>query len=342
MINAKTPHTPEEHNKIIYIPNNEMCPDCKNPNGEFIEDFASGDLICHNCGLVVGDRIVDVRSEWRNFADSTDDRSRASRIDEHSGLSTDISKPIGGPGGGNNLGQYHQRMQTDQSNQNLSAGFDKIGNIADVMHLTQKVKNKAKELYSEFESKRQKTMRCKRDSVVAAIIYMACKEGNVSRTFKEISRDTQIAEKEIRKYYRALGKTLGPRDGGGRTSPADLVVCVPPIIMGLGYHGCLMLRRDIQQNRYCSKLKLPQPIANLAIEIADKATPCLEGKSPASIAAAAILMATKLRPEGKRLEKDIAAAASISATTIRTAFKDMLPHQDIILPKGETPLTNSN
>jgi len=37
MINAKTPHTPEEHNKIIYIPNNEMCPDCKNPNGEFIE-----------------------------------------------------------------------------------------------------------------------------------------------------------------------------------------------------------------------------------------------------------------------------------------------------------------
>jgi len=318
MINAKTPHTPEEHNKIIYIPNNEMCPDCKNPNGEFIGDFASGDLICHNCGLVVGDRIVDVRSEWRNFADSTDDRSRASRIDEHSGLSTDISKPIGGPGGGNNLGQYHQRMQTDQSNQNLSAGFDKIGNIADVMHLTQKVKNKAKELYSEFESKRQKTMRCKRDSVVAAIIYMACKEGNVSRTFKEISRDTQIAEKEIRKYYRALGKTLGPRDGGGRTSPADLV------------------------NRYCSKLKLPQPIANLAIEIADKATPCLEGKSPASIAAAAILMATKLRPEGKRLEKDIAAAASISATTIRTAFKDMLPHQDIILPKGETPLTNSN
>lgn len=67
-------------------------------------------------------------------------------------------------------------------------------------------------------------MRFKKESIVAAIVYMACKEEHVPRTFKEISKETEIAEKEIRKYYRALNKIL-PK-GAGRTAAADLVV--PP------------------------------------------------------------------------------------------------------------------
>jgi len=51
---------------------------------------------------------------------------------------------------------------------------------------------------------------------------MACKEEGVPRTFKEISKETEISEKEIRKYYRALNKIL-PK-GTGRTSASDLVV----------------------------------------------------------------------------------------------------------------------
>jgi hypothetical protein len=69
-------------------------------------------------------------------------------------------------------------------------------------------------------------MRCKKDSIVAAIIYMACKEEGVPRTFKEISKETEISEKEIRKYYRALNKIL-PK-GTGRTSASDLVVPLHP------------------------------------------------------------------------------------------------------------------
>ena len=30
-----------------------------------VEEFGSGDLVCGRCGLVLGDRIVDTRSEWR-------------------------------------------------------------------------------------------------------------------------------------------------------------------------------------------------------------------------------------------------------------------------------------
>lgn len=42
-----------------------MCPDCKNPQPNLIEEYSSGDIVCGDCGLVLGDRVVDTRSEWR-------------------------------------------------------------------------------------------------------------------------------------------------------------------------------------------------------------------------------------------------------------------------------------
>src|SRR6266478_2570803 len=42
-----------------------ICLDCRDPNPTIIEEFGAGDLVCAGCGLVLGDRIVDTRSEWR-------------------------------------------------------------------------------------------------------------------------------------------------------------------------------------------------------------------------------------------------------------------------------------
>jgi hypothetical protein len=65
-------------------------------------------------------------------------------------------------------------------------------------------------------------MRYKTDAIVAAIIYMACKEEDYPRTFKELSRQTDIIEKEIRKFYRVVSKLLDRQEK--RTSPSELVV----------------------------------------------------------------------------------------------------------------------
>ena len=65
-------------------------------------------------------------------------------------------------------------------------------------------------------------MRYKTDAIIAAILYMACKEENYPRTFKELSKETDISEKEIRKYYRTVNKLLDRSDK--RTSASDLVV----------------------------------------------------------------------------------------------------------------------
>jgi len=42
---------------------------CKShPDAPLIEDYHAGDMICSLCGLVVGDRVIDVGSEWRTFS----------------------------------------------------------------------------------------------------------------------------------------------------------------------------------------------------------------------------------------------------------------------------------
>lgn len=42
-----------------------ICPDCKDSHPNIVEEYSSGDLVCGSCGLVLGDRIIDERSEWR-------------------------------------------------------------------------------------------------------------------------------------------------------------------------------------------------------------------------------------------------------------------------------------
>ena len=39
------------------------CPDCKNSQANYIEYFASGILVCNDCGCVIGNNTIDTCSE---------------------------------------------------------------------------------------------------------------------------------------------------------------------------------------------------------------------------------------------------------------------------------------
>lgn len=59
---------PQQAQKVSFGPDlavRLICPECRDPNPNIREEFGSGDLVCGNCGLVLGDRVVDTRSEWR-------------------------------------------------------------------------------------------------------------------------------------------------------------------------------------------------------------------------------------------------------------------------------------
>lgn len=112
-----------------------ICPECRDPNPNIVEEFGSGDLVCGNCGLVLGDRIVDTRSEWRTFAnDEGDDPSRVGAamdplLDGIEQLDTVISFRDGGSGIARELQRAASRSQSSRSERNLMQAFRDISAV---------------------------------------------------------------------------------------------------------------------------------------------------------------------------------------------------------------------
>ena len=76
-----------------------VCP--HHPDANLIEDYHAGDMICPECGLVVGDRVIDVGSEWRTFSnDNNGDQKDQCRVgaSEHWLLGSDLFTMIGPEG----------------------------------------------------------------------------------------------------------------------------------------------------------------------------------------------------------------------------------------------------
>jgi transcription initiation factor TFIIB len=91
--------------------------------------------------------------------------------------------------------------------------------------------------------------------------------------------------------------------------------------------------------RFCSHLDLEHSIRSKAIEVVQLATEkgILAGKSPLSIAAAAIYMICQLYNVDKS-ERDISPVAGVSEATIKNAYKDLWLQRFEVVPKTFTPV----
>jgi transcription initiation factor TFIIB len=104
------------------------------------EEFSSGDLVCADCGLVLGDRIVDTRSEWRTFAnDEGDDPSRvgsaANPLLNGPQLDTVISQRDGGSGAARDLNRTHGRVTAVKGERNLLQAYKDISAMSEAIGL---------------------------------------------------------------------------------------------------------------------------------------------------------------------------------------------------------------
>src|SRR3954469_9019569 len=189
-----------------------ICPDCKNPVPNIIEEFASGDLVCGDCGLVLGDRIIDTRSEWRTFAnDEGDDPSRvgqaANPLLEGSQLDTIIGRRDGGTGVAKDLNKVHGRATAIKGERNLVQAYKEISSMCEAISLSKLVSDTAKQLYKRVDD--EKLLRGKSsDAIIAACIFIACRQEKVGRTFREICSLTRVPKKEIGRCYKALQSKL--------------------------------------------------------------------------------------------------------------------------------------
>jgi len=278
----------------------------------YVDDHASGDLVCLDCGVVCAERQIDVRSEWRTFANETpaNDPSRVggptNHLLEDSGLSTVVSKGSASSTDAANLSKWQNRGSMDGSARNLWSAFREIERMADKMRLQRTIVEQAQEYYKKIEE--QKSLRGRgMEAVIAASLYIACRKEGVPRTLKEIEALTTNAnKKEIGRCFKYMLKKLDTSLGTITTK--DFMV------------------------RFTGNLKLPNDVCKAATAIAEKAqADYQQGKCPTSVVAAAIYMAASLSKH-KKTCKDVSEATGAAEVTIRNAYKELWGVRKLLIP----------
>lgn len=289
-----------------------ICPDCKNPVPNIVEEFSSGDLVCGDCGLILGDRIIDTRSEWRTFAnDEGDDPSRvgaaANPLLSGNQLDTIISYRDGNTGISRDLSKTQSKSAHVRGERNLLAAYKEIGAMCSAIHLPKTVTDVACQLFKRVDD--EKLLRGKsNDAVMAACIFIACRQDKVPRTFKEICALTKVSKKEIGRCFKALEKVFETDRDPTSTSAEKLMV------------------------RFCNHLGLGPNVQREAEDLARSAKKLgtLAGRSPISVAAACIYMISALFKTPKSA-KDIAIVAGVSDVTIRNAYKYLYAEREKLI-----------
>ncbi|KAI6146144.1 cyclin-like protein [Pisolithus tinctorius] len=289
-----------------------ICPDCRDPNPNIVEEYGSGDLVCGGCGLVLGDRIVDTRSEWRTFAnDEGDDPSRVGAASDPlmegmEQLDTVISFRDGGSGVARELQRAASRSQSSRSERNLLSAFRDIGSWCDQFSLPKTISDIAKQLYKRSDE--EKLLRGKPlEAVIAACIFIACRQAHVPRTFREICNLTHVSKKTLGQCYKALEQAFNLSPGATAqqhnassttTGPENLLV------------------------RYCNHLDLAPNVQSVCSDIivAAREHGIADGRSPVSIAGGAIYFTCLLLGIPKPI-REISAVAGVSEGTIKLVYR---------------------
>ena len=162
-------------------------------------------------GLILGNRIIDTRSEWRNFSSNDEGKQDASRVGavsdplmEGSSMleSTAISQMDGGSGRSRDLNRAHIKV-VGRTEKHLLTAFKQIQVMCEQIGLSKVVVDSAKQFFKKVED--EKLLRGKStECVIAACIYIACREHRVTRTFKEICSLTKVSKKDIGRCYKLL------------------------------------------------------------------------------------------------------------------------------------------
>jgi len=290
------------------------------PDAHLIEDYTAGDMICSQCGLVVGDRVIDVTSEWRTFSSGEQTGQDRCRVGGPENLllgSADLATLIGpstGPSSyfSNNEATFANQRTLNSSERALVTGFGTISSMCDRISIPEIIKQRAHELYQMVQVGKNLKGR-NQDAVASACLYIACRQEGVPRTFKEICAVSSVDKKEI-----------------GR--------CFKLIIQSHDTNVEIITTSDFM-SRFCTNLMLPRKVEKAATCVAKKAVDLdiAPGKSPLSIAAAAIYIST-LALDVKKTRVEISEIAGVAAGTILQAYRIMLPRAAELFPEDFEPV----
>ncbi|KAG9131445.1 hypothetical protein Leryth_015275 [Lithospermum erythrorhizon] len=291
-----------------------FCTDCKR-NTEVVFDHSAGDTVCSECGLVLESRSIDETSEWRTFADESGDHDPnrvggpVNPLLSDAQLTTVISR---GPGVNGDASLARLQNRGGDPDRALVMAFKAIASMADRLSLVSTIKDRASEIYKRLED--QKCTRGRNlDALVAACIFIACRQEGKPRTVKEIcSIANGASKKEIGRAKEFIVKQLKVEMGESME-------------MGTIHAGDFM-------RRFCSNLGMSHEEMKVVQETVQKAEEFDIRRSPISIAAAIIYIITQLS-DTKMPLRDISNATTVAEGTIKNTYRDLYPHVTKIIPE---------
>ncbi|KAG8986451.1 transcription initiation factor IIB [Tulasnella sp. JGI-2019a] len=233
-------------------------------------------------------------------------------------LDTTISFKDGGSGMSRELQRTMAKGAGARAERGLVAAFRDISSMCDQISLPKAIADIAKQLYKKADQ--EKLLKGKSvDAIVACCIFIACRTARVPRTFKEICQLTNVPKKTIGQCYKVLENSLQLHAINGTGGPAP-VVEGPEALLG----------------RYVNHLDLPVYVERAAVDlvIQNREHGVADGRSPISIAGAAIYFASHLYGQPKSA-KEIAVVASVSESTIKLVYKLMYHEKEKLIDKKD-------
>jgi transcription initiation factor TFIIB len=204
---------------------------CENhPYAPLINDWAAGDVVCSDCGLVIQERAIDVGTEWRTFTNETgleEDRSRVGPIENKS-----VTTPV--------------EIKADRQ----------IKDMADKLNLDASIISSAQSVFHKINE--ENLLRGRSHAlVIATCIYIACRKEHVPRSFKELEAVSKANSVSISRCYTGLVNAFREK---GLSSITD----IPPISFSQFF-----LRFCSKLNLSSDVAKLANGIADKAINLTE-------------------------------------------------------------------------
>lgn len=284
-----------------------------------ITDLESGELICSNCGLVISDKIQEIRPEWRAFnTEELNDRSRTgipTSLARHDmGLATIIGRTDKDASGRKidaamrstmeRLRVWDLRTQAHSStDRNLKKAFEQLDILKSKVGLSDAIIEKSAYIYRKAQDRgfiRGRSI----PAVLAAVVYIACREMGVSRTLNDVAIASNIRRTELSRTYRILVLELDLK-----VPMIDLVKCIVRVAN----------KADISEKTKYRAMNIMKDVTQNGLSA---------GKDPMGLAAS-ILYLSCLNTGEHRTQLDISNAAGVTEVTVRNRFKDLKSRLDL-------------
>jgi transcription initiation factor TFIIB len=279
-----------------------MCSACRSE--VVVTDHECGEVICSRCGVVVDRLESSTIQEWRAF--SIDDFYRKSRIGGatslaryNKGLLTTIGNSRDSKERGFNFGRirvWDFRIQA-ANDRSLKQALPTLEHLKESLGLPETIVEKSAYFYrkaARINLIKGRTV----SSVLAASVYLACRELETPRTLNEVSSASNVSRKKISRDYRLLVHTFDPR------------------IPAIDHMRCV--------TRIGNKVGVSEKTKRMAIKIMRQviAMQISAGKGPMGIAATVLYIACLQAGEIKT-QKELSIAAGVTEVTIRNRYSEL-------------------